>query len=71
MNQTFEGIVVNGTIRLHGNIELPEHTRVLVVVPNVASSAATPRIHTPSLAHPEQAKDFQMEIVDEVHDASV
>lgn len=31
----FEGSVENGQIRLKGDVRLPEHTRVLVVVPDV------------------------------------
>jgi hypothetical protein len=72
MTQTFEGIVVDGGIRLHGNVELPENTRVFVVVPDAAPTAKSPRIHSPRLAHPERAKDFEMEVLlDEAHDASV
>ena len=70
MNQTFEGIVLNGEIRLRGNVGLPENTRVFVVVPDAAESAIA-HIRTPRLAHPEQASEFKMEVLDEAQDAGV
>jgi len=70
MNQTFEGIVLDGEIRLRGNVGLPENTRVFVVVADAAESAIA-QIRTPRLAHPEQASEFKMEVLDEAQDASV
>ena len=70
MNQTFEGIVLNGEIRLRGNVGLPENTRVYVVVLDAAESEVA-HIRTPRLAHPEQVTEFRMEVLDEVQDAGV
>jgi hypothetical protein len=70
MTRTYQGTVVKGEIRLDSNIQLPENSRVYVVVPE-ASDAARASIRTPRLAHPEQAREFQMEVHDEVRDADV
>jgi hypothetical protein len=70
MNRTYEGTVVNGQIRLQGDVELAENTRVYVVVPDT-SVPSKGRVDTPRLAHPEQAKEFTMEVVDEVGDAGI
>jgi hypothetical protein len=58
--RTFEGEVEKGQIKLNAPLDLPDHTKVYVVVPGfkVAGSA---RIHSPRLAHPEQAADFVLE----------
>ena len=65
---TFEGIVENGQIRLPDNIQLPEQTKVYVVIPARTAEPPTPRLISPRLAHPEQAKDFQKTLI---HDASL
>ena len=64
---TFEGIVDDGQIRLKTNIRLPEKTKVYVVVPDIQIEQVA-RIFSPRLAHPEQAVDFKMEIVEEPSD---
>jgi hypothetical protein len=66
---TYEGVVENGQIRLDPEIELPEHVRVYVVVPD-AGSRSVARIMSPRLAHPEQV-DFQMTMTRIDPDASV
>ncbi len=58
---TFEGIVVNGQVRLPENLQVPERTKVYVVVPGVGQS--TVKLRSPRLAHPEQAKDFKMTVI--------
>jgi hypothetical protein len=70
MNRTIEGIVLDGQIRLHGNVGLPENTRVYVVVPD-ANDSARVLIRTPRLAHPEQVSEFEMQVSDEIQDASI
>lgn len=60
---TLEGIVENGQIKLPGNINLPEHARVYVVIPVLESIPAI-RIMSPRLADPEQAADFVMQFED-------
>lgn len=61
---TLEGIVEQGQIRLPVDIHLPEKTKVYVIVPSVQREPIR-RIASPRLAHPEQAIDFRMEIVEE------
>jgi hypothetical protein len=67
---TLEGVVEDGQIRLPENVRLPNSTRVYVVVPGV-DIAQTVRLHTPRLAHPEQADNFVMSVAEEVSDAGV
>lgn len=65
----YEALVVNGQIELPPNVLLPEHAKVLVVVPQ-QTVASWGRIHGPRLAHPGQARDFEMD-VRETSDAGV
>ena len=58
---TFEGIVEQGQIRLKNNVQLPENTRVFVVVPDVQVEKVA-HIFTPRLARREDATDFEMEV---------
>ena len=64
-----EGVVKNGQIQLRGNIRLPENARVYIVIPELSPKVA--RIFSPRLAHPEQAKDFVKEVIEERADASL
>jgi len=59
---TFEGIVENGQVKLPENVRVPERTKVYVVIPGVGQPGAT-RLMSPRLAHPEQAKDFQVAVI--------
>ena len=59
---TFEGIVENGQIKLPKNVRVPERTKVYVVIPGIGLPGAL-RLMSPRLAHPEQAKDFNMTII--------
>jgi hypothetical protein len=67
---TFEGIIENGQIRLPANVRLPEKTKVYVVVPDVETSS-TAYVGSPHLAHPEQARDFEKQVIEETNDASL
>ncbi|MBI3948366.1 MAG: hypothetical protein HY321_20795 [Armatimonadetes bacterium] len=67
---TLEGVVEHGQIRLADNIQLPDQTRVYVIVPD-AQIEQTARIVSPRLAHPEQAGDFQMQVMEGPDDAGV
>ena len=67
---TYEGIVENGHVTLPPNADIPDKTRVYVLVPDVESQR-TPRIASPRLVHPEQAKDFELQIVEDTTDASL
>ena len=60
---TFEGFVENGQIRLPISIRLPEKAKVYVVVPDL-EVASVPYIGSPRLVHPEQAADFEKEVVE-------
>jgi hypothetical protein len=59
--QTFEGVVENGAIRLAPNVHLPEKARVYVLVANMTAASL---IASPRLAHREDAKYFEMEIIE-------
>ena len=67
---TLEGIVENGHIRLRDNVSLPENTRVYVVIPDLETPPQA-RVHSPRLAHPEQAADFVKQIVEVSTDAEL
>ena len=67
---TLEGVVEKGQIRLKGDIRLPEKTKVYVIVPDIQIKRGA-RIFSPRLAHPEQAVDFEMEVIEESADANV
>ena len=67
---TVEGTVENGQVRLPANVRLPENAKVYVVVPGVEENA-TFYIGSPRLAHPEQAADFEKEVIEESSDASL
>jgi hypothetical protein len=61
---TYEGVVEDGHVRLPADVTLPEKTRVYVVVPGV-EAMPTAYIGSPRLAHPEQAREFQKEVLPE------
>jgi hypothetical protein len=67
---TSEGVVENGRVRLEGGIQLPEKTKVYVLVPELPR-APLAHMASPRLAHPEQAGDFQMEVTEEPADAGL
>ncbi|HEX8098565.1 MAG TPA: hypothetical protein VF507_11030 [Pyrinomonadaceae bacterium] len=60
---TFEGVVEQGRIKLSADVRLPDGTKVYIVVPDIEIEEAGVRLHSPRLAHPEQAADFEMEVV--------
>lgn len=68
-SKTFEATVINGQIQLPEEVQLPENSRVWVTVPDEAEPSPA-RIHTPRLVHPEQVKDFQMDM-QEAQDAGL
>ena len=67
---TVPGIVENGQIRLPGNVCLPEHALVYVVIPGIDISPVA-AIASPRLAHPEQAAEFAKTVREEPSDAGV
>ena len=64
----FEGVVDNGQIKLPPNVQLPNNAKVFIVVPEAASTPVA-HIFSPRLANPAQAKDFVMEVTDEISHA--
>ena len=67
---TVEGVVENGQIRLRDPITLPEHTKVYVVIPDVAPVLQA-HISSPRIVHPEQAADFAKQIIEVSADAAL
>jgi hypothetical protein len=67
---TLEGIVEQGQIRLVSDVQLPDNTKVYVVVPGLRVEQVA-HVFTPRLVHPEQASDFVMEVVEEPSNASL
>ena len=62
---SFEATVENGVIKLPEHVQLPEKTRVYVVIPGVDVQPGY-YVGSPRLVHPEQAADFVKEVT-EVH----
>ena len=48
---TFEGLVDQGQIRLKNGVQLPDQTRVYVIVPDFQLTPL-PELRSPRLAHP-------------------
>ena len=67
---TIEAIVENGQIRLPSSVRLPEKAKVYVLIPDVKMPTVS-YIGSPRLARPDQAADFQKEIVEDSSDASL
>lgn len=64
---TIEGIVDNGQIKLVSDVRLPEHAKVYVIVPDMKLEQ-TVHLFSPRLKNPNQAADFEMELVEESAD---
>lgn len=67
---TYEGVIENGHVTLPPEAEIPEKTRVYVLVPD-PDSRRTYKVMSPRLAHPEQAKDFELQVLEDTPDAGV
>jgi hypothetical protein len=67
---TWEATVEGGQIRLPPDVQLPDHTKVYVVVPGVEAERAA-RIASPRVVRPEQHSAFAMEIIKAEPDADV
>ena len=65
-----EGVVIDGQIRLTTSLHLPDHTKVYVIIPDLAP-APVARIVSPRLVHREHFADFRKEVVEDQPDASV
>lgn len=58
---TVEGVVEGDKIRLINPLDVPDDTRVYVVVPDVPAAESV-RIYSPRLRHPDQIADFGLEV---------
>lgn len=68
---TYEAFIEHGTIRLPAHVNLPDHTKVYIVVPERVVEPIK-RIVSPRLGHAEQLQDFVMEMhEDDDHAARV
>lgn len=67
---TYEGVVENGHVTLPPNVSIPDQTRVYVLVPD-ADAQRTHYIASPRLVHREQARDFELEVIEESYDATL
>ena len=67
---TVEAVIEKGQVRLPTDLHLPDQTKVYVVVPDVETEQ-TASIPSPRLAHPEQAGDFEKEVIKGISDASL
>lgn len=65
-----EGIIEQGQIKLKNKIHLPENTKVYVIFPELQVGQVA-HIFSPRLAHPEEAKLFEMEVFEEPADAKL
>jgi hypothetical protein len=67
---TYEGVVEKGQIRLKAGVQLPENTKVYVIVPDVKiEKKKIVQILTPRLAHREDASRFKLTVTEEKLDA--
>ena len=67
---TYEGVVENGHVTLPPDADIPDRTRVYVLVPDL-ETRRTFSIPGARLVHPEQAKDFEMTVIEDTPDAGV
>ena len=67
---TFEGVVNGDRIQLTDDVQLPDKTKVYVVVPDLETKRGG-QILSPRLKHPEQVSDFEKVVVEASPDAEV
>jgi hypothetical protein len=67
---TYEGVVENGHVTLPPDVDIPDKTRVYVLVPD-AKTRKTYYIPGARLVHPEQVKDFEKQVIEDTTDAVV
>jgi hypothetical protein len=67
---TYEGVVENGHVTLPSNVDIPDETRVYVLVPDV-DTQRTLQILSPRLVDRTQAKDFVKEVIEETPNADL
>lgn len=57
---TYEGVVENGQVKLTGNVRLPEHAKVYIVVPE--DGTRTVHFMSPKLVNPADAAQFKKKV---------
>ena len=67
---TYEGVVENGHVTLPSDAHIPDQTRVYLLVPD-ANPQRTHYIASPRLVHREQARDFELEVIEESDEATL
>ena len=67
---TIEGIVEKGQIRLKSELQLPDKTKVFVVIPDMHVENVA-HVLSPRLADPSKAIDFKLEVLEESPDAKI
>ena len=67
---TYEGVVENGHVTLPPDVDIPDKTHVYVLVPD-AKTRKTYYIPGARLMHPEKAKDFEKQVIEDTTDAGV
>ena len=60
-----EGVVENGQIKLNSDIRLPDGAKVYLVIPDIELENNVIHLRSPRLSRPEQATDFEMEVVEQ------
>ena len=63
---TYEGFIEHGQVRLVGEVHLPENARVYVVIPEMEAPPIA-YIASPRLVHPEQARDFEKQVLEKTN----
>lgn len=61
---TYEGMIENGRDRSASDDRIPEKSRAYILVPD-AKLLLTRHVAGPHLADSEQAKDFQMQVIED------
>ena len=67
---TLEGVVEHGQLKLTTPVPLPDHTKVSVLISDLQQKPRA-RLASPRLAHPEQAAEFQMEVIEDLSHTDV
>ena len=62
-----EGRVENGDVTLLEEEDIPDENGVTVLLPDL-DPQRTYKVMSPRLAHPEQAKDFEEQVIDGTQD---
>lgn len=60
---SFEGEINSGQIKLPPNLNIPDKTKVYIIIPNIKIKNKA-FIDSPRLTNPKQAADFKKEIIE-------